>query len=120
MEKRKLTIVPGTANPELLQLSSADLCTRLDFITGNNSLLNNKLHMFIASNNWEELVLGLGEGFNYEQVIPMLRRFGKVTVHLMSEPTQSTVEFLCKVYPEKQGALRRAFMLKKDLKEALK
>lgn len=119
MFKRKLTIVPGSANPELLNLSKEDWLNKTGFIAGNDTLNDPRLHMFVASCQWDELVLGLTTESNFDRLLPMLSKFAKLTIHILSEPNQEVVNFLCNVYPEKQGVLRKAFMLKKPLTDVL-
>lgn len=86
----------------------------------STSMLNIKsTHLFIASYYWDTITLELNDDMILEaaKCLPLATK--SIKVKLPETITDKTVLLLTSLYPDKAGAIRKAYMFGKDVKEVL-
>lgn len=84
-----------------------------------NQLKSNATHLFIASNEWDELHITLCEEIPLN-VLKYVRMACKdIKVLLPVKQTEHIMELMCELYPDKTGKIRKYYMMKKDMKLAV-
>lgn len=76
-------------------------------------------HLFLASNIWDDMYIELSEDIPLNMLKYMSKQAKQIRVSLPAETTEHILKLMCELYPEKAGVLRKAYMLKRDLKGAL-
>ena len=86
---------------------------------GTAMLSMKSTHLFIASYAWESIYIELEDTIpeGYLKGFNMLSK--DIKVNLPETITDKTLHLLTELYPDKAGALRRAYMQKRDMKEVL-
>ena len=80
------------------------------------SMLNyQSAHMFIASNEWDEIIVDVTDDINPESVKYLTSACPKVFCYLPENVTEKTLSILCAIYPTLAGKLRMGYMAKQDL-----
>lgn len=115
MKKDKLVLMSVRINGDLMNLSPDVQKSNMTFLTHISNADNPKLHLFVASNKWRELIIQLVDSDSLKGIFPMLCKFEQIKVCLMEKPTQSVIHFLCKLYPQKAASIRKAYMTGKDV-----
>lgn len=115
MKKGRLIFLVVPPKEELMRLSRADQQNGKSFTTHIENADNPKLHMFIASNSWDELIVQMKDTEALACLKYMKPNFAKITVYLFGEVTLRMVQALGELYPEKAGHLRKAYMSGEDL-----
>lgn len=88
----------------------------------NYSLLCDKpVHLFIASNIWEKLVVEISDDIPADVLKYVILRCKNREAILPARKLSShEVGLLCEMYPEKSGLIRKAAMLGRDLASVIK
>ena len=91
-------------------------CCNLDTM----SLNYNSTHLFIASHHWDKLYIELGDEIEFDILKYVQSVCDEVEVKLPEIISEHTVGLLCELYPQRAGKIRKYYMMKKDLMEALR
>lgn len=89
------------------------------YIISKDALHLNGVHLFIASNKWDELQVDLSDDMPLDVFKFMVGVCSKVSVTLPPTITDKTVKLLVELYPEKSGTIRKAYMSGGNIKELL-
>lgn len=76
-------------------------------------------HLYIASQQWDELICELTEDIPLETLKYVRRKVNKLNVTFDDSHSKHIMLLLTELYPEKSGAIRKQFMLGRDLHEVL-
>lgn len=115
MEKDKLVFLAAQPTDELMRLTKSELHSRASFTSHIENADNPRLHLFVASNVWKELIVQMKDTEALNCLKYMLPKFEKITVFLFGEVTLRMVQTLGELYPDKASALRRAYMSGEDI-----
>lgn len=78
------------------------------------------VHLYIASNRWDELVVDLSEDIPTDCLKYIVLKCKSVTVNLPNRAlTSREIDLLCELYADKAGTIRKACILGRDLKYIL-
>lgn len=115
MNKEKLILLAVPPNDELLRTSRQYQYESESFVSRIENADNPRLHMFVASNRWDELIIQMKDTEALAGLKYLIPKFNKVTVFLFGEITVRMVQCLGELYPDKASTLRKAFMTGQDL-----
>ena len=76
-------------------------------------------HLFIASNLWDSIVIDIDENIPEGCLCNLELICKDIKVNIPDELTDKMLHLLVELYPSKSGALRKAYMFKKSIKEVL-
>ena len=76
-------------------------------------------HLFIASNAWESVYIELDDSIPEGYLRNLHTVCDNITVNLPDVVTDKTLGLLIELYPDKSGALRRAYMQGTKIEEVL-
>lgn len=110
MNKDKLVLLASASPDELMRLGMQEQVKRTSFISHIENADNPRLHMFVASNHWKELIIQMKDTEALSGVKYMLSKFDKVTVYLFGEVTLRMVQVLGEIYPARAAEFRKAYM----------
>lgn len=82
-------------------------------------LKNTATHLYIASNRWDSIYIELDEDIPCNMLKYISKQADTVEVSYPNNISDHVLKLLCEVYPEKSGAIRKCYMLKKDIREVL-
>ena len=77
-------------------------------------------HLFIASNIWDKLHVDICEEIPEKVLRYVITKCKAVEVTLPENLSEKDVTLLCELYPEKEGQIRKAAMLNRDVSVYLK
>lgn len=76
-------------------------------------------HFFIASNKWESIQIDIEDCIPEGYLCSLHLVCDDIKVHLPDTVTDKTVQLLAELYPDKSGAVRKAYLMKHSIKEVL-
>jgi hypothetical protein len=81
---------------------------------------NKAVHLFIASNKWEKVVVVLSDSIP-ENLLKYIILSGTTKEVIINDehPSPKCIRLLCEIYPEKSGMIRKADMLGRDMRYVL-
>jgi hypothetical protein len=120
MIKGILEITPTGLAGDLLMLPRSEQVTRKDFTICDKHLVDRGMHLFIASQRWEELIINIHPTIDTRFILPIASKAKKVTLKFHGAVNDNILNLVCGLYPDKTGKLRRYFMLGKDISEVLR
>lgn len=120
MNKDLLEVVPHATKDDLIIKSRQSQSSEKSFVVCDKHLADKRLHLFIASNTWKELRIHLHQDIVPDYIKYIATKAKSISLVFLDEPNKNMLETLCLVFPEKAGKLRRYYLLKKDLEEAIK
>lgn len=83
-------------------------------------LSNKSVHFYLACNKWDKLVVDLSDDIPDGVLKYIIMKSEDKEVNIKGDVTHKQCELLCEMYPEKAGAIRKAVMLKRDVRGVLK
>ena len=101
-------------------LISADASDNTDVMVIKPAWLSDKgVHLFIASNHWDELEVRMDELIPEGVLKYVIQKCTKRRAVLEGVPTQHIINLLCEMFPENSGHIRKESMLGRDISKYL-
>ena len=86
---------------------------------GTHMLKLQSTHLFIASNNWDEIEIELDDCIPANSLLHFNMVTDTIKVRLPEEINQNTVKQLVELFPDKAGVIRKCYMTGGDLRGVL-
>lgn len=109
-----LKILPDVGLKTLTKYTKKDLEENDLWVVTYRELEFISTHFVLASQNFAEVAVFVTEGINSDNVLPVLKYAGSVELVIDKPVTKDMIDFLCNVYPEKKGIIRKNCMLGKE------
>lgn len=83
-------------------------------------LSNKAVHLYLASQMWDSVVVVLDDAIP-KDVLKYITSKGKMRRIIVGDKglTDKCVDLACEIYPEKAGAIHKAYMMGKDITSVL-
>lgn len=119
MRKGVLSITDMGQREDLLLLPPSEQMRRMDFNICDKHLADKKIHLFIASQSWEEVRIHMHSDLDIKYIKFIVSKADKFTIIFEGPINENHITLLCDLYPDKSGSIRRHFMLGKDIRPVL-